>query len=500
MLYVYINDDRFGYEVGELIKVFIPPSNFEFIKKETVDLSKDLLLIIYATYSDDYGEISVQLIEKGETIGSVSTPEVLENAYKAVKKDIKEGIKRGIFLLFKKYYHYQPPWGILTGVRPTKMVNEMAESGMKEQEIIEKLRYFYYIHEEKVNLLLEVCRNEKEILKNTLNKKISLYIGIPFCPSKCIYCSFTSYPADVQKMDKYLDALAQEIVFAGKKLSQANLEIETIYIGGGTPTALTESQLNRLLAQVDEAFDLSDLKEYSIECGRPDTITKKKLEIMKAFQVNRISINPQTMKEETLIRIGRKHSAQQIIEAYDLARQSGFDNINMDLIAGLPNETLEDFKYSINALLQLKPENITIHTLSLKKASKLKEEREEYTYESEEQVASMLNISSNLLKQYHYYPYYMYRQKYMSGNFENVGYCKKNNQCIYNIRIMEEKQTIIALGAGGISKIFYPFENRLERVPNVSNYEIYIERIQEMEERKSNLIFANIDNKISNTL
>ncbi len=500
MLYVYINDNSFRYDVGELIKVFMPPSSFEFIEEDAEVLQDDLLLTIYSAYGNGSGEISVHLTEEGRITCSVLTPEVLENGADASKKEIKDGIKRAVYHVFSKFFDYRPPWGVLTGVRPTKMVNEMSEAGMKEQEIKEKLKYFYYIQEEKINLLLNVCQNEREILKNTSDRKISLYIGIPFCPTKCIYCSFTSYPADILKMDAYMDALVQEIVFVGKELSERNLTIETLYIGGGTPTALSEEQLNRLLTQVRTSFDLNELKEYSIECGRPDTITEKKLEIMKSFGVHRISINPQTMKQETLSKIGRKHSTRQILEAYDLARRYAFESINMDLIAGLPNETPEDFRSSVDALIRLGPENITVHTLSFKKASKLKEKREEYTYKSEEQVSDMLRIASSLLDRNGYKPYYMYRQKYMSGNFENVGYCKNHRQCIYNIRIMEEKQTIIALGAGGISKVYYPSENRLERVPNVSNYEIYIERIQEMKDRKRNLIFANIDNKISNTL
>ncbi len=501
MLYVYINESGFRYEVEELIKLFIPWSDFEFIEQEEGIQNKSFLLSSFISYDKGNVGISSELTKDGKKIDYVSTPQVMDHCENVTRKEIKEGVKRSVFLILRRLYDYTPPWGILTGVRPTKIVNEMIEAKFSHEEIRKKLNGLYYIDSEKINLLFNVCNNEKDILSTGSVKEISLYIGIPFCPTKCTYCSFTSYPAQIDRMNQYLEALIQEIIFVGNELINTELKIETLYIGGGTPTALTVNQLNRLLIQARESFELNDLKEYTVECGRPDTITSEKLKIMKSFGVNRISINPQSMNEKTLVEIGRNHTPEEIKEAFYLARKYGFHNINMDLIAGLPNETPVDFNYSINALIQMEPENITVHTLAIKRASKLKKIREEYSYYiGEEAISDMLEISSSLLHQYSYEPYYMYRQKYMSGNYENVGYCKNATQCIYNIRIMEEKQTIIALGAGGISKVFYPLENRLERVPNVSNYEVYIERIQEMIERKKNLIFANIDNKISNTL
>lgn len=526
MLTIYINESGYRYETEELIKLFVPPSGFTFIEDPLLSISdthfsasanrsdddelmqedhnsviyRFPLLSIKLIHIDNYVYLTLDLVNEGQIIRTVSTPEILENNKDCSKKEIKDAVKRAVFLILADYYKYRPPWGILTGVRPTKIVNEYIENGMGEEDIIKKLKYYYYIEDEKINLLLKVCRNERKILGNTSTDEVSVYIGVPFCPSRCIYCSFASYPSEEKNMDIYLEAISKEIQFVGNMLSENGSKIETLYIGGGTPTALTESQLSRLLSCIQNNFDLKSLKEYTIEAGRPDTLTKEKLNIMKNKGVNRISINPQTMKDETLKLIGRKHSSKEIVDMIYLARECGMDNINMDLIAGLPEETPEDFKSSLDILLELKPENITVHTLALKRASKLKEIREEYNYEAENAVVEMLKISRELLESKGYTPYYMYRQKYMFGNHENVGYSKQDRFCIYNVRIMEEKQTIIALGAGGISKIYYPSENRLERVPNVSNYEVYIDRIDEMLDRKRKLVFANIDNKIKNTL
>lgn len=500
MLHIYLSDNSFRYEVEELIKLFIKPSTFQFIEDETlVDYQSFLLTNKIYSHEDNF-KFETILYENGKIINTIHTSQVIDYQIELNKKEIKDAIKKSVFMVLHSYFGYKPPWGILTGVRPSKIVNEMLDNQLGIEEIKDRLSTHYFIDEDKIKLLINVCKNERKILENVTPKEISIYIGIPFCPSRCIYCSFTSYQAEEEKINQYLSALIKEISFVGSEIAKSGLQVETIYIGGGTPTVLTDIQMNTLLMHIDAYFDLKHLKEYTVECGRPDTINLDKLKAMKAHGVNRISINPQTMKSETLETIGRKHTPQKIKEAFQLARNSNIPIINMDLIAGLPGELASDFKYSLETILDLEPENITIHTLALKRTSKLKEIREEYCYEDEKHVKEMLRITSELLDKNRYEPYYMYRQKYMSGNYENVGYCKKDSACIYNVRIMEEKQTIIALGAGAISKVYYPFENRLERVPNVSNYEIYIERIDEMIERKRNLIFANIDNKNNNTL
>ena len=267
-------------------------------------------------------------------------------------------------------------------------------------------------------------------------------------------------------------------------MKNSGMWTESIYIGGGTPTTLTAQQLDLLIETVKEHFDLSKCIEFTVEAGRPDTITKAKLDVLAKHGIERISINPQTMKDETLRLIGRSHSVDDIRKAFEIAGEDNRFLINADLIAGLPEETPEDFQRTLEEVISLNPANITVHTLAVKRASRLIEADESYHYRQAKVVDEMLKISSQMLDSKDYRPYYLYRQKHMAGALENVGYCKDDTPCVYNIRIMDEHQSILALGAGGISKRYYPEENRLERVPNVSNYEIYIERLDEMIERK----------------
>jgi oxygen-independent coproporphyrinogen-3 oxidase len=288
----------------------------------------------------------------------------------------------------------------------------------------------------------------------------------------------------------YLDALEQEIRFAGEAVTKQGWYPESVYIGGGTPTTLKDQDMEKLLKTVRTSFDFERVKEFTVEAGRPDTITESKLAVLKENGVDRICINPQSMNQETLDRIGRLHRSEDVAEAFRTAQKIGFKVINADLIAGLPGEEPEDFLYSLKSIIDLKPDNITVHTLAVKRASRLKEIDEHYSYRQGEKVRLMLNSGQQILRDAGYVPYYLYRQKQMAGNLENVGYCFPGKESLYNIRIMEENQTILALGAGGISKVWYPDENRLERIPNVSNYEIYIERIEEMIQRKKDGIFT----------
>ena len=272
-------------------------------------------------------------------------------------------------------------------------------------------------------------------------------------------------------------------------MKDGNIFVESVYIGGGTPTTLTAEQLDLLLKKIEKCFDLSKTAEFTVEAGRPDTITKEKLDVLSAHKIQRISINPQTMKDETLKIIGRDHDSQQIRDAFKMA-VAGYDFlVNADVIAGLPGEKPEDFERTLSELIELGPANITVHTLAVKKASRLIEADETYHYRQADVVEEMLAISKDMLRKSGYRPYYLYRQKHMAGALENIGYCKDGTPCVYNIRIMDESQSILALGAGGISKKYYPHENRLERVPNVSNYQIYIERIDEMIDRKRKNFF-----------
>ena len=374
-------------------------------------------------------------------------------------------------------------WGILIGVRPLKLYRELTEKNGREKAE-ELLKSTYLISDEKLDLLHRTYDVQMDAKYDQNPKSVSLYLGIPFCPTRCLYCSFTSNKFNKEASQAYVAALLKEIDAVKNIFDNKGMYAESIYIGGGTPTSLDDEELELLLSSVRNAFKGPKTREWTVEAGRPDTITVNKLRLIHKYGADRISINPQTMKQKTLDLIGRSHSPEQIANAFNIAKSEGIENINADLITGLPEETPEDFENSLKQIIDLGPSNITVHTLAVKRASRLIEEDPEIAFRQAETVRKMLEISQNMLKNANFEPYYLYRQKHMTGNFENVGYCTKGHQNVYNIRIMDENQSNIALGAGGISKVYFPEENRLERIPNVSNYEIYIERIDEMINRK----------------
>lgn len=382
------------------------------------------------------------------------------------------------------------PWGNLTGIRPTKLAMELLEQGASEEDVFLFLRKEHFVSEEKAALCLEIAAREKSILAQLdRTDGYSLYIGIPFCPTTCLYCSFTSYPVSVweKRMDDYLDGLIKEIDYV-KEAFHGRVP-ETIYIGGGTPTSLSPERLERLLSKLEETFALEKTKEFTVEAGRADSITREKLRVIKQHHVTRISVNPQTMKDETLRIIGRRHTAAQVREAFLMAREEGFDNINMDLILGLPGETAEDVRRTIEAVKELSPDSLTVHSLAVKRASKLGQWIEENGIEMLSNTDETMAVAAAGAAEMGMKPYYLYRQKNMSGNFENTGYALPGKNGIYNILIMEEKQTIVALGAGSISKRVYP-DGRIERCENVKDVALYLEKIDEMIERKR-VLFKN---------
>ena len=448
------------YEYGELIKIFLRP--------------------------DEY-----RLFTEGEYEGPSSEDDVLilfnEQGFSE-----KDHIKREIFQGLSQITGLRPPWGILTGVRPVKLAGELSEKLKSSEAAQKKLKDFYFLSGEKAGLLTDILKYQQKTCGSPAENSAGLYIGIPFCPTRCLYCSFTSNQQGPEEIERYLEALKKEIRYAGQASREKKLVIETVYIGGGTPTTLSAEQLDELLKEVRESFDLSPAREFTVEAGRPDTVTEDKLMSLAKNGVGRISINPQTMKDSTLELIGRSHNAEEIRKAFAMAAGAGDFVINADLIAGLPGEDKEDFESSLKEVIGLGPENITVHTLAVKKASRLIEHAPEYHYDHGGTVDEMLRSASRILSLAGYRPYYLYRQKHMAGALENVGYCKDDTPCVYNVRIMEERQSILALGAGGISKKYYPDQNRLERVPNVSNYSVYIDRIDEMIERKQKNFFEEV--------
>lgn len=374
------------------------------------------------------------------------------------------------------------PWGALSGIRPAKVVRQMSEKNMTDTEIKKDLHEIFGVSDEKIELAMQVSKNETEILKDVKENSASIYVGIPFCPSKCLYCSFVSNDMRVAKKytDDYVRLLEKEIEKAAEVAERLGFGIENIYIGGGTPTALNENQIESVLVSLEKNFEPAKLKEFTLEAGRADTITREKLEIAKKHGVDRISINPQTMNDKTLELVGRKHSAQMVRDAFYLARDCGFKNINMDLIAGLPGENAADFKYSLDEVIKLDPENITVHSLCIKRAAKFR--FSEYETADSDIMNEMLGYTQKRMKETGRNPYYMYRQKNISGNLENVGYAKEGCYSFYNVNIMEEVQNIIALGGGGASKLVKG--NRIERIFNFKDACEYIKRFDEIIDKK----------------
>ena len=397
----------------------------------------------------------------------------------------RELAKRELYFSLTKLTGYSPLWGTLTGVRPVKLAGELVEK-LGREETYNRLRDYYLISEEKTNSILDMYDYQMNSLGKADNNSISLYIGIPFCPTRCLYCSFASNQVPDSEIEKYLPALVKEIESVSTIIKERGYITESIYMGGGTPTTLTSNQMKMLLSEINKHFDIDGIKEFTVEAGRPDTIDKDKLLVLKDFGVGRISINPQSMKESTLKLIGRSHSVKEIEKAFSLAQGIGFDSINCDTIAGLPEETLDDMKHTLNELYEMGPDNITVHCLAVKRASRLNEEDPDYHYRQGVITREMLDYADSFLKEKGFNPYYLYRQKNMAGSGENTGYSLPGKEGLYNVRIMDEHQTIIAMGAGGITKYYHPEENRLERVPNVTNYQQYIERIDEMIWRKKN--------------
>lgn len=401
------------------------------------------------------------------------------------EKGFRYALKSAVYHMLKEHNGvYTPPWGMMTGIRPAKRANIYMDEGLTPKESAQKLTDIYEIIPPKAELAVEVALAERDILKKADKDGISLYIGIPFCPTRCLYCSFTSYPLDryINKVDSYIDALIKELRFLGEKAKEKKLN--SIYIGGGTPTSLSAEQIERLMGAVSDIFDISNLLEYTVEAGRPDTITPDKLRAIKMGGADRISINPQTMNENTLKLIGRAHAVDDIRRVYFEAREAGHKNINMDLILGLPEEGEREVEKTMNDISALSPENLTVHTLAVKRASRLRETLGDYDLAKALQMERMIDISSSAARDMGLHPYYMYRQKNMLGSFENVGYAKKGFESFYNVVIMEETQTIYAAGAGASTKLCDAESGRIDRIFNVKNVDEYIGRIDEMIDRK----------------
>lgn len=473
MYIVRIDKPKYEYDIHALVKAFYPEEEVRVLSPDSA--VKDRKILEMAPRLEIFfGENEVRIVgEAGEQSAAAKG---------------KDDFKAELYLYFSGLTGKKLPWGNLTGIRPTKIAMTMLEEGKSEEEILAFLRERHFVSQEKALLGLDIAKREREILAPIDYKNgYSLYIGIPFCPTTCLYCSFTSFPIAgwKKRVGDYLAALKREIDFTAD--IYRDKKIDTIYIGGGTPTTLEPEELERLFGYLEGSFDLTGLKEFTVEAGRADSITAEKLAVLKSHGVTRISVNPQTMKEETLKLIGRQHTVDQVREAFYLARKAGFSDINMDMILGLPGETREDVAATIEAVKELSPDSLTVHSLAVKRASHLREWVGEHGFSMLQNTEETMRIAAEGAKALSMKPYYLYRQKNMAGNFENVGYAKEGCFGIYNILIMEEKQTIAALGAGTISKRIYP-DGRIERRENVKDVTLYIEKIDEMIERKRKLL------------
>ncbi len=429
------------------------------------------------------GNISTVIVDNNEHNKKIfaKTNKKLDNNIRTISKRI---IERSLFYYLNEKFDANVPWGILTGIRPVKIVQELLDDGLEIEDIRENMKKQYLIRDEKLDLIIDIALRERPFIYPVTDKKISLYVSVPFCPTRCLYCSFPSHPLEKfgSYRHEYVETVLKEAEGVADIIEKQGKEIETLYIGGGTPTALEAEDLEYLIQGLFERLDLSNIKEFTVEAGRPDSITREKLEALKKNNVSRISINPQTMNQETLDFVGRKHSVEDIKDCFILARELGFDNINMDLILGLPGENLEMVENTMKEIVSLNPESVTVHTLALKRASDLNINMESYKdaligYQT---VIDMISLSRKYMDEYGYNPYYMYRQKHMLGNLENIGYAKEGYECLYNMQIMEEKQSNYAIGAGAVSKFVYLDENRIERVDDVKNLQVYLERVDDM--------------------
>ena len=480
MITLFIIGKPFAYEMENLCRVFFPQDKIVVLEKGKPEgrfISTELC------ENDDCVTLTV-LTSFGETV---------EEDCKQISAASDYGERQrqmGVLLcrLLSKQLNIRPQWGILTGVRPIKLFRGLcAELG--EESAVRYFREKLLVSEEKTALSLQTARAQEKIISASGPDAFSLYLSIPFCPTRCSYCSFVSQSIEHAKklIQPYVELLEQEIALTGEIASKLGLNLQTVYMGGGTPTTLTAEQLSKVICAVKRSFDFSAVREFTVEAGRPDTITMDKLEALKEGGVDRISINPQTMNDAILERIGRKHTARQTEESFALARRAGFCHINMDTIAGLPGDTLDSFSYTFDRLMELSPESVTVHTLAKKRSASLNQQPQGMTDDAQT-TGDMMHLSEKVLSAHGYSPYYLYRQSKMVGNLENVGWSRPGFESWYNIYMMEETHTVLACGAGAVTKLKAPHGTKIERIFNFKYPYEYNSRFEEMARRKAQVV------------
>lgn len=462
---------KFHYEMEKLVRIFMPDEKIEVVFDKVID---DFNLL---TAVDD--EITV----------TVNLDSFFKTLIAPLCDDNEMQMGRMVYALLSEYTGFEPKWGVLTGVRPSKLLIN-TEKTMGREKTEEYFKTDLLVTDEKFQLARSVADCEERIIATSKPNSFSLYISVPFCPSRCSYCSFVSHSIENEKAKKllpqYVEYLVKELKMTGEIAKANSLCLESVYVGGGTPSTLSAEQLKTVTDAVNKYFDLSDCREFTVEAGRPDTITEEKLHVLKNSPVDRISINPQTFVNSVLQAVGRRHSAEDTIEIFELARKIGFDNINMDLIAGLPTDTYEGFCHSVDTALSLNPENITVHTLAVKRASGIGQNSPKIAAQNAVLASKMLDYTYEKLKE-DYHPYYMYRQSKSAGSLENVGWAKGNTECIYNIFMMEECHTILSCGGGAVTKLKAPKGDEIERIFNFKYPFEYISGFEELCDRKKRI-------------
>ncbi len=472
---IYTEGLRSGYEIEQLCRLFYPEKNI--VSVQNIQENEDE----YARLICDGKTVKAELYSDGELLCGEKK---LDG-----EKSLELNFAQTLYELLTEKTGFTPPWGMLTGVRPIKLLRSFCEK-TGEKEALEKLRREYFVSEEKLRLAQRTHRIETPLLETCSDDSFSLYISIPFCPTRCAYCSFVSQTIAQAKhlLPDYVDLLVKEIGITAGIARDLGLRLDTVYMGGGTPTTLSAEQMERVLSAVYENFDMAGVREFTVEAGRPDTITAEKLWVIKNAGVSRISINPQTMDDAVLRNIGRKHTVAQTVEAFRMAREVGFDDINMDLIAGLCGDSAEGFSKTVDDVIALDPDGITVHTLSMKRASNIVIEGQANYSANNNICADMLRSADNKLTDAGYRPYYLYRQTRMLANLENVGWSKPGKEGLYNIFIMDESHTILGVGAGAVTKLCRQGSAKIERVFNYKFPYEYISGFDTLVERKRGVI------------
>lgn len=472
-----IQDERLFRPLELISDLFFEESKLDFhhemectlTAKFTLDIAENSVSVSCTLYDNETGKKYEAASKK-----DVSNYQNEKDFFKQVKKVLSY-----VFLtVLQDYTGIVQKWGILTGVRPTKLLHNKLHAKIPKEVAHQELKDEYLIHEEKIQLMQNIVDRQLTVLPDLydLGREVSIYIGIPFCPTKCAYCTFPAYAINGRQgsVDSFLGGLHYEMRKIGHWLKENGIKITTIYYGGGTPTSITAEEMDMLYEEMYQSFpNIDQVREITVEAGRPDTITPEKLDILKKWKIDRISINPQSYIQETLKAIGRHHTVEETIEKYYLSRKMGMTNINMDLIIGLPGEGVKEFDYTLAQTEQLMPESLTVHTLSFKRASEMTRNKRKYKVASRDEITEMMRHATEWTSSHGYVPYYLYRQKNILGNLENIGYCKPGQESLYNILIMEEKQSIIGLGCGASSKFVHPNTGKITRFANPKDPKSY---------------------------